>query len=490
MKIISFWITVVLVLFFQISYGYAEPSESDVKNYLQPNIPTWLAITSIKTKSFIEGSTGAGRTSVALTLITTEPIFRQAIEQEIDSTLSKYNLVSSDLRKFAPSQSAPQIFYIISHQGNEEFTETTELRCQEQVQGWAFAGEVDISLIRGEPKSNVPPSAIIIGTPEAETYLGEIANKKLAAIDRKTKYIYGLKLYFAKDQKHEGRICLGCGDLFPITLTLTAEPQFTDKADETYFNVTGRIHWNGKILKSVANTTALQDHQVLLEGQVYEPKKGTEVFTARISLAWAKENKWVSTGHWAEIVDQKFSENHDYFFTLDPLNNEAPALTNEIVVTEAQKPNNVEIAGSTVADRNEALPAAIDLGSSYPALTLGKNGKPGIAAHLVKNEAQQVIIALQLLAPDKILTALRIDNISGKLSLWRSDGNDDAAKLIIIHGKEILTEGDKAIELTLKDKELLLGLSLQNNGAFGDGATEFRVTAFFSDSSRVMCALK
>ena len=118
------------------------------------------------------------------------------------------------------------------------------------------------------------------------------------------------------------------------------------------------------------------------------------------------------------------------------------------------------------------------------------SGKPKVAAHRVRLENGTVELALQILAPGKIIEAVRIDNVGGISSLWRSDGKDKADPLAVSQSGKILSPGVQAMDFAAGDAEVLLSLSFKDNGAFAGKATEFRVTVFFADGERALCLLK
>jgi len=126
--------------------------------------------------------------------------------------------------------------------------------------------------------------------------------------------------------------------------------------------------------------------------------------------------------------------------------------------------------------------------AAYPALDAA-DGKPKVVAHPVRLEKDAVELALQVLAPGKTLQAIRIDNLGGVSSRWRSDGKEEGAPLSVSQGDAVLTSGAEAMNLALGDEEALLSLSLKDNGAFAGKATDFRVTVFFADGARAMYAL-
>lgn len=126
--------------------------------------------------------------------------------------------------------------------------------------------------------------------------------------------------------------------------------------------------------------------------------------------------------------------------------------------------------------------------AAYPPLS-ATDGKPAAAAHLVRLEKGMVEMAIQVLAPGKILEAVRIDNLGGVSSRWRSDSKDGAAPLSVSRGGVSLSSGAQAMSLALGDTETLLSLSFKDNGAFAGKSTDFRATVFFSGGGRAMVAL-
>ena len=127
---------------------------------------------------------------------------------------------------------------------------------------------------------------------------------------------------------------------------------------------------------------------------------------------------------------------------------------------------------------------------SYPPLTTANNGRPKAAVHGVSFVDGTMALALQVLAPGKSIEAVRIDNVGGMSSLWRSDGKDNAAPLAVSQGGKILSSGSQAMNFATGSAEVLLALSLKDNGAFAGKATEFRVTVFFADGMRALCSLE
>lgn len=134
------------------------------------------------------------------------------------------------------------------------------------------------------------------------------------------------------------------------------------------------------------------------------------------------------------------------------------------------------------------LAAANPASAAYPSLAAA-DGKPAIAAHKVRLENNTVELALQVLAPGKTVEAVRIDNLGGVSSLWRSDGRDNAAPLAVSHGGASLSVGSMPMIFNPGNTEALLSLSFKDNGAFTGKNTDFRVTVFFTGGERTMYAL-
>jgi hypothetical protein len=128
--------------------------------------------------------------------------------------------------------------------------------------------------------------------------------------------------------------------------------------------------------------------------------------------------------------------------------------------------------------------------ASYPPLTPDSAGKAKAAAHFIRLENGTVELALQVLAPGTNIEAVRIDNLGGVKSLWRSDGKDGGAPLAVSQGGARLSTGTTPMVFNPGNTESLLYLSLKDNGAFAGKATEFRVTVFFVGGDRIMCELK
>jgi putative hemolysin len=130
------------------------------------------------------------------------------------------------------------------------------------------------------------------------------------------------------------------------------------------------------------------------------------------------------------------------------------------------------------------------LGILFAAPPATADGKPKVTAQQVRLENDVVELALEVLAPGKTIEAVRIDNVGGVSSLWRSDGKDKADPLSVSHNGQILSSGAQVMSLAAGDAEVPLSLSLKDNGAFAGKATEFRATVFFADKTRVMCMVE
>ena len=154
----------------------------------------------------------------------------------------------------------------------------------------------------------------------------------------------------------------------------------------------------------------------------------------------------------------------------------------------AQPPAPQTPATATVPPPAEKVqPASV---SPYPALQAAANGKPQAAVNRVSVDGKEVQLALQVLAPGKTIETVRIDNIDGVLSKWRSDGKESAAPLTVMDGADTLTKGTTAMNLALAEAEKLLTISFTDNGAVSGKETTLRITVFFADKSRVACLLK
>jgi len=133
--------------------------------------------------------------------------------------------------------------------------------------------------------------------------------------------------------------------------------------------------------------------------------------------------------------------------------------------------------------------APVNAASDFPALQPKADGKPQAVAHRVSLEGQTARLAVQVLAPGKTLTAVRIDNVGGLASAWRSDGKESAAPLqVLANGKELNT-GAAVMSAAMGKEEQRFDLVFTDNGALAGGATDLRITLFFADNTRTMCLL-
>jgi uncharacterized caspase-like protein len=149
----------------------------------------------------------------------------------------------------------------------------------------------------------------------------------------------------------------------------------------------------------------------------------------------------------------------------------------------------VPLASASVRPLLPQSPRSITL-PSYPTLSPAVDGRPQTKAHTVRVDGESVLLALQLLAPGKEVAAVRVDNVGGVSSLWRSDGKDGAANITVSRGGTTLASGGTMTDGTLGNDEMLLALSLKDNGAFAGKATDFRITVFFTDGQRAMSLLE
>ncbi|MDR2947255.1 MAG: hypothetical protein LBV79_11000 [Candidatus Adiutrix sp.] len=102
----------------------------------------------------------------------------------------------------------------------------------------------------------------------------------------------------------------------------------------------------------------------------------------------------------------------------------------------------------------------------------------------------QVQLGLEVWAPEQAVTAVRLDNVGGETSLWRSDGQDSQAlPLPVQQGGTLLTDGTTAMALKLPGEPQRLDLNFADNGAFCGNQTEFRVTVFLANGNRLLCLL-
>ena len=127
--------------------------------------------------------------------------------------------------------------------------------------------------------------------------------------------------------------------------------------------------------------------------------------------------------------------------------------------------------------------------SPYPPLKALADGKPLAAVHLLPVEGTTARLALQILAPNRTIEAVRIDNVDGVASRWRSDGKESAEPLTVMDGASTLAQGRSDMAFVPGEAEKLLTLSFTDNGAVAGRETTLRITVFFTDKSRVACLL-
>jgi serine/threonine protein kinase len=114
----------------------------------------------------------------------------------------------------------------------------------------------------------------------------------------------------------------------------------------------------------------------------------------------------------------------------------------------------------------------------------GPNVKPEVAAHFVRLESGRVELALRVLAPGRTIEAVRIDNLGGKSSLWRSDSKDGAQPISVSLGGVPHSSGAQTMNLRMGKEKEQLSLSLRDNGAFAGKKTDFRAIVFFADGEQ------
>ena len=130
---------------------------------------------------------------------------------------------------------------------------------------------------------------------------------------------------------------------------------------------------------------------------------------------------------------------------------------------------------------------------AYPPLSPAKDGRPSAAAHyLSAGEDGKIRLALQVRAPGATIESVRLDNLSGPSSTWRSAWvGDEAAPLTVTHNGQTLADGSRKMSFgPLGEDEEVLELTLADNGAFKEQRTDFRVTVFLAGGARALCLLK
>ena len=142
-------------------------------------------------------------------------------------------------------------------------------------------------------------------------------------------------------------------------------------------------------------------------------------------------------------------------------------------------------SGEMATGSGNAAPAEV----RYPPLAASADGKPVMAAYLAGQENGLVRLHIRVLAPGMALTSLRIDNIGGQSSLWRSDGKEGESLAVTRNGKPVSGSGGR-LDVAASEQEHILDVVVKDNGAFAGKATDFRITVFFAGGGRVMYWLK
>lgn len=115
--------------------------------------------------------------------------------------------------------------------------------------------------------------------------------------------------------------------------------------------------------------------------------------------------------------------------------------------------------------------------------------KPVAAAHWQGVQAGAAHVALQVLAPQKNIVAVRIDNIGGDSVLWRTDGKEHAAPLEVLKTGTVQPEANGSLSIACGTEEVLLQLIISGKKVFTSGQ-KFRVTLFLENDERVMALLQ
>lgn len=305
----------------------AEPPNADVQRYIQSQLPAWLAVSSLEAKSFIDGNSGAGRTSVNTALVTTEPLFREASEPEIVSALSQWNLVAEDISTFNIPNSSFRRLFVTAYQKDSKFNGNTDLGCRAVVQGWAFNGTLDVSGIQGQPRSALPNDVLIIGTQEAKTYFEGYSARKRAFAEQKEKFFSWLRTYFAKGQQHEGaQHNWRWVDNYPFkfSLTMSADPKIVpaDRRDEINLEAFAKLHWQGHYESGSGtenNPEFFEDQEVRIAGEGISVS-GNHAFGGFIYMTYGGSDgkKYVfSHSNNCIIQDTAFKPNGGFVLTMD-----------------------------------------------------------------------------------------------------------------------------------------------------------------------------
>jgi hypothetical protein len=239
----------------------AGPESQVVRQYLEHQLPPYLSISDIGTKSFMDGNTGTGRTSVTLTVVCTEPLYRQASGNEIESILASHNLTVADLGANA------RLMVVLAHAKDSTVRQEFELESRETVNGWQFGGGFDLSHLQGIPRSNLRPDVIVPDTDEERRYFQNLSARKQRLADQKSKFISWIRQYFASGQQHDGAHRTGnAGDMtypYRFSIRFTRDPIVREEANNFIaFEAFGALEWkkdynltfwNGRAPQRLAN---------------------------------------------------------------------------------------------------------------------------------------------------------------------------------------------------------------------------------------------
>jgi len=248
-----------------------------VRNYIQGQLPRCLEISNVESKSFINGDSGAGRTSVNVTLRTTEPLYQQLSRSGFQNELSKYSLTESDLQVFTYKTDlyvkSPSDFFTISVAKGTTFQANAELACNAVVKGWAFNGGIPLTGINGVPLNQIPHGAIVLGSPEEEKYLGWLSKRKQEYSNKKDSFVSWVRSYFAKGKTQEGmhkRRWQESDYPYKFTLTFTKEPIIKVEDFEIHIQAFCSLQWHEQYPIEDAETKAegITIKNVIVEGDI------------------------------------------------------------------------------------------------------------------------------------------------------------------------------------------------------------------------------
>jgi len=134
-----------------------------------------------------------------------------------------------------------------------------------------------------------------------------------------------------------------------------------------------------------------------------------------------------------------------------------------------------------------AQPSSSGVLVSQPPLNAQATQQKAAAQYLATEADGKIRLSLQVLAPGAVIEALRLDNIGGQTSLWRSDGGaGEAGRLTVTRQGGIVADGSEKINYgPLGQGEEIFELLLADNGAFKERKTNFRVTVFMAGGTRI-----